>query len=338
MAEIKNNKQALVSVVVPVYNAEPYLEACIRSLLAQTYQNLEIILVDDGSTDCGYSICKRFEKDSEGKVRVVHKENGGVSSARNLGITLAEGEYLIFVDADDLVHRELLEIYMEANDRGKVLICQISSDKNDLDKKYGDKWKDGICNYSKENFMELFIQNYMNSPCNKLYNIEVLRKNNIRFRENLNLGEDLIFNLEYFRCSSSEYALIMYPLYCYQGDHRGSLTNDFRPDLFDVQLELFQILKEFLYSERLWNIKNQKLYYGVLWDRLYLTVRIYLEHRDHCDETDGTTMLQDILSRSEWREIEQECKARKLMTLKRIIKKWHLVFWRSNVNRSRLCI
>ena len=89
-----------VSVIVPVYNAHKYLKRCIRSILDQTYENLDIVLIDDGSQDNSLEICKRFEKEDQ-RVRVFHKENGGVSSARNYGIKKAQGEYIVFID--DLV-------------------------------------------------------------------------------------------------------------------------------------------------------------------------------------------------------------------------------------------
>ena len=100
---------ALVSIIVPVYNVEKWLERCIQSLVDQTYRTLEIILIDDGSTDSSSMICDRWaEKDR--RIIVVHKENGGLSSARNLGIDLAHGQYIGFVDSDDWVNSRFIEI------------------------------------------------------------------------------------------------------------------------------------------------------------------------------------------------------------------------------------
>lgn len=89
-----------ISVIVPVYNAEPYLEKCIESILAQTYQNIELVLVNDGSTDRSALICERF-KEKDSRVKVWHKANGGVSSTRNFALSVATGDYLVFVDCDD---------------------------------------------------------------------------------------------------------------------------------------------------------------------------------------------------------------------------------------------
>lgn len=326
MTEIKMDEQVLVSVVVPVYNAEEYLEACINSLLKQTYQKLDILLVDDGSTDGSLFLCQKYEKLARGKVRVIHKENGGVSSARNLGILSAKGEYLIFVDADDQVHKELVEIFMEANDKSKTLLCGISDNEADLEKVYESEWRENISFYSKECFMELFFYDYINSPCNKLYDVKILRKYKIQYPEGVDLGEDLIFNLEYFKRAPSEYKVLTCPLYYYQDDHTGSLTNYFRPDLYEIQIKLFRILEEFLRSEQVWNEKNQKIYFGMFWDRLYLTVQLYLEHMKVCKEPSDLTILRTALNHDIWRKLESECVIKGQMNWKRILKKWHLFF------------
>ena len=100
--------RAKISVIVPVYNVESYLARCVDSILAQTYQNLEIILVNDGSRDASGSICDAYaQKDS--RITVIHKENGGLSSARNAGIDAASGEYLTFVDSDDWIEPQTYE-------------------------------------------------------------------------------------------------------------------------------------------------------------------------------------------------------------------------------------
>lgn len=97
---------SLVSIIVPVYNVEPYIETCIQSLIRQTMGNIEVILVDDGSTDRSGELCDQYAEADE-RIRVIHKQNGGLSSARNAGISAAKGEYLLFVDSDDYVSASL---------------------------------------------------------------------------------------------------------------------------------------------------------------------------------------------------------------------------------------
>ncbi len=102
-------KQALISIVIPVYKVEPYLSKCIDSILAQTYTNLEIILVDDGSPDNCPKICDEYAK-LDNRIIVIHKENGGLSDARNAGIRIVTGEYIGFVDSDDYIDAKMYEI------------------------------------------------------------------------------------------------------------------------------------------------------------------------------------------------------------------------------------
>ncbi|KRN59625.1 hypothetical protein IV45_GL001374 [Limosilactobacillus secaliphilus] len=98
-----------VSVIIPVYNDEKYLEQCVKSALDQTYQNLEVILVDDGSTDTTPTLCEKLH-DQDQRVRVLHKENGGVGSSRNAGLAMATGDYVLFIDNDDLIDKDQIEI------------------------------------------------------------------------------------------------------------------------------------------------------------------------------------------------------------------------------------
>lgn len=109
-------EQPKISVIIPAYNAETYLEPCVRSVLQQTYQNLEILLIDDGSTDSTWEICRRLAA-ADSRIRPIHKQNGGVSSARNAGIAAASGEMLTFVDGDDELKENGLEALIEAQQR-----------------------------------------------------------------------------------------------------------------------------------------------------------------------------------------------------------------------------
>ncbi len=107
--QIKNNNQPLISIIIPVYKVEPYLRDCIDSCIQQTYKNIEIILVDDGSPDRCPAICDEYAK-KDSRIRVLHKTNGGLSDARNEGMKIAKGEWWTFVDSDDVLHPQMIEI------------------------------------------------------------------------------------------------------------------------------------------------------------------------------------------------------------------------------------
>ena len=117
----------LVTIIVPVYNTSKYLNKCLDTLLAQTYENIEIILVDDGSTDNSLEICKSYEEKDK-RIVVISKANGGSSSARNVGLDAAKGSYVGFVDSDDYVDGDFVSLMMEAIEKYDVPMAQISRD------------------------------------------------------------------------------------------------------------------------------------------------------------------------------------------------------------------
>ncbi|MGN1146475.1 MAG: glycosyltransferase family 2 protein [Acetatifactor sp.] len=122
----------LISIIVPVYNIMEYLPRCVESLQAQTYSNIEILLVDDGSTDGTGALCDRLAE-QDGRIRVFHKQNGGPSSARNLGILNSEGEYLGFVDSDDFVDSDMYELLYQAIEQFQVSVAQVGRDELDME-------------------------------------------------------------------------------------------------------------------------------------------------------------------------------------------------------------
>lgn len=167
-----------LSIIVPIYNCDKYLEECIESIINQTFKNFELILVDDGSTDNSGSICD-FYKDKDKRVRVIHKKNGGVSSSRNVGINLAIGKYVGFVDSDDIINRNMYKIMLEAINKEDADICQC---------KYEYFWNEDIdLNEEKENY------NYT-----VLSNIEAI-DNNFKYDDNQNTAITVLWNKIYKR-------------------------------------------------------------------------------------------------------------------------------------------
>lgn len=323
MVLAEENKK-LVSIVVPVYNVEMYLPACLDSLIGQTYGTIEILLVDDGSTDESGKICDAYAaKDS--RIRVCHKKNQGVSSARNTGIEMTGGEYLIFVDPDDCVHRQMVELYVNCMRKTGTLLCDITINKDELNSNHNreDECKQEEVLY--EDFMQLFYRDYINSPVNKFYKSEIIKKNHIRFPENMSLGEDLLFNLAYLRCADRVCRIIHVPLYYYRNDRIGSLSNSYRKDLFELQLNMFGSLKEFLEETNVWNEKNAEIYYRMYWDRLYLTAGMCRAYeKEHPEERHLPELLKDPV----WKEVWEECRKRGQITWKRRIKAASLNLWK----------
>ncbi len=176
--EIIKQKEPLISIIIPVYNILDCLEKCVNSCRNQTYQNLEILLIDDGSTDGTSELCDKL-KEKDSRIRVYHKQNGGTSSARNLGIELAKGDYLGFVDSDDFISTEMYETLLNAIRQQKALVAQVSRDEID---DRGSKLPD-VCIPPKEAYFcktkdflkELLLHKGDCSFCTKLFAKEVIK-------------------------------------------------------------------------------------------------------------------------------------------------------------------
>lgn len=184
----------LISIIVPIYKVEEYLNECVESLIKQTYTNLEIILVDDGSPDRCPEMCDHWAT-KDGRIRVVHKTNGGLSSARNAGIEVAIGEYIGFVDSDDFVHEQMYEKLAQGfvgRDNVGITACLVSAYRDGEITPYGKGWdikQPQILSYAEFNVaMIRLARPFM--VWNKLYRRDLI--GNIRFREGRN-NEDTLF-------------------------------------------------------------------------------------------------------------------------------------------------
>ncbi|WEG11500.1 glycosyltransferase [Pullulanibacillus sp. KACC 23026] len=235
--------EPLVSIIVPVYNVEPYLSSCIDSILAQTFKAIEIILVDDGSEDGSLKICNQYTKIDK-RVKVIKKRNRGVSSARNVGIDNARGLYIGFVDPDDTIEPNMYSAMVDVMVKMKpdVVVAQLKTDNQIINKvSVSEVWKDVDCpiNQSviRDEIMPMVIggKRFSLMHCvNKLYKRSCFQ--NRRFDETRNHGEDARFNLLLLSMVES-IVFLDQPLYNYVIRKRESLTVTFRPNLYDYLLD-----------------------------------------------------------------------------------------------------
>jgi len=211
----------MISVIVPVYKSASTLESCVKSLLEQTENDLEIILVDDGSPDECPKLCDALAE-TDARIRVIHKANGGVSSARNAGLETATGEYVLFVDSDDSVEPEMAEKLLRGIDRADIAICGyhhhfLGRDVEKIPKVNGES--------GAENFLQLYGKGFLNMPWNKLFKRELTG----RFDESISLGEDLLFNLDYLRRAEGV-TVVSEPLYHYIQNNSGDTLSSKKRD------------------------------------------------------------------------------------------------------------
>lgn len=191
--------ESLISVIVPVYNAERWIKKCIFSILRQTYHNIEIILVDDGSKDKSLTICKNFAK-TDTRIRIISKENGGVSSARNAGLLSAKGEYITFVDSDDFLASNAIGVMAKVIEQSKADFCvgQIIY-LSPVGNVHQNRVKNRVCKRIDMSEFCDFLDGMDTGPCGKLFKRSVIKQNNIMFDESVHMGEDTIFFYDYLR-------------------------------------------------------------------------------------------------------------------------------------------
>lgn len=238
----------MISIIVPIYNAESHLEKCIQSVINQSISNFELILVDDGSTDKSKIICQRFLNDN--RVRYYYKTNGGVSSARNFGIRKSSGNWLCFIDADDWVESDYLKNIISKNNADLVISNIKSINEN------GVKFN-SLHSKSEMRTESFFVPDdffdgnqfiLSNSPVAKTFKTDIIINNNIYFNEHLKNGEDFIFVLQYaLKCKTIEFNNQFN--YCYNKMNNQSVTNSYFKDYFinlkNTKNALFEVISNY---------------------------------------------------------------------------------------------
>lgn len=250
-----------VSIIVPVYNVENYVKRCLESLINQTYKNIEIVIVNDGSTDNSKIICDEYVK-KDSRIKLINKKNQGLGLARNTGLENITGDYVLFVDSDDYVEIDLVDTVYDIIKKNKCDFVRFHNYREDLNT--GEKkvrtscLKEGFYNKEDINKNILFpiigvlpketSENFVGmSVWRNLYKVSIIKDNNLKFvSEREFISEDVIFNINYFSLCNKAY-VINKPLYHYIVNE-SSLTSKYKPDRFDKEVIMFEevikILKE----------------------------------------------------------------------------------------------
>lgn len=263
------NKQPIVSVIVPVYNVEKYLNRCMESLVNQTENNIEIILIDDGSKDSSGLMCDEWEK-KDSRVRVIHKKNEGLGFARNSGIKIAKGEYIAYVDSDDYLETVALEKVVARLRETNADICYFGCVDVWEDKKRYGVVPDKLIYSSGENIE--YVKNILGPPATSteflfggvsawsgIVKRELIIRHNILFpSERECLCEDIFYNLQV--CMNSEIIAIEPTcLYCYCHNDNNSLTLRYREDRFEAAIKMNHKLREIMREKGLLELTEERL-------------------------------------------------------------------------------
>ncbi len=239
----------MVSVIIPVYNVEKYLKQCVESVLHQTYKDLEIILVDDGSPDNSGALCDEYAL-ADDRITVVHKKNGGLSDARNAGMAVAHGEYIFFLDSDDYIRKDTIELLLDRAKKENADIVFFSAHC------FSDSWipvSESMTvkyRYETDSGERVFVRRFENaewfcSACLHFYRADYLKRENLHFVKGL-LYEDFLFSgTAYLR--PCRIAALKKQLYFYREKRTGSIMNK-KP--VKINFDSFLYIAKYFVSEK----------------------------------------------------------------------------------------
>lgn len=251
-----------ISVIIPIYNSERYLEECLASIVGQSYQNIEIICIDDGSTDGSASILERFKKNDE-RVRIVRQENSGAATARNNGISHATGDYCIFVDADDWIEENTcdeINRIIQTTQYDVVLFDYYKEKKNGREARH---LYENACEFDAFSINELQMRaiglsnEWLHRPQDleilsplwtKAYKVELLRRQGV-FMKKMKCGEDTFFNIEYLGCCKS--ACYTRKIFYHYRSNEESVTRTYKADCFENFKTLYQYIDSYITNKKL---------------------------------------------------------------------------------------
>ena len=248
---MQKEREVVLSIIVPVYNAEKYLDRCIKSIYAQTLTDYEIILVNDGSKDDSLALCRKYAE-SDSRITVIDKENGGAGSARNKGIELAKGEYLAFPDVDDWFEPNMYEelYYIAKKADYDIVFSGVNNYSQDL--KFLNTINCPSVDFKtqdecRKNIMTLFpTTTIFDVPWNKLYKRELVVENGIRFTD-LRRCQDAVFNLDVYRCAKSVRSTEK-AYYNYLNNDSDKVNKKFPKNYIDINIYYYYHIKEMFES------------------------------------------------------------------------------------------
>lgn len=250
----------LISIIIPIYNSEAFLEKCIDSILSQTFKNFELILINDGSTDSSGKIIELYSR-KDSRIVVIQKTNSGVSDSRNIGIRSSKGEAICFIDSDDWIDDDYLESFINNFHDHQTLLIQNINRNGEIKENYNYK------NYSLETELDaLFTDNkllYSGGPVAKFYSRSIISDYHIFFNGEVNYGEDLIFFLDYIKHIKC-IRFLNYAKYHYRHTP-GSLSTKKSHPLHNYVI-VHSKIQEFIQWANSKDLTALKYFYSVDWD------------------------------------------------------------------------
>ncbi|RGX96942.1 glycosyltransferase family 2 protein [Blautia sp. OF03-15BH] len=254
----------LVSIIIPAYNVARYLDDCLKSVLNQTYTNLEIIVIDDGSTDKSLEICHSYAAKDK-RLKVIHQENAGVSAARNVGLSIMTGKYVLFIDSDDRIEQNMVEILVkeiEENEKNDAVFCGYKEFEDETDRIIKEVVPSKSKRVDRDNGVAEIFGEYATMLWNKMFRCSIIDKSDL-FDVTLKIGEDELWMVDVLK-KANNIMLIGTPLYYYrsraEGASKGQVFSEAKMTDYESQKKVLKSINEYG-SEALTLYAQQRLYY-----------------------------------------------------------------------------
>lgn len=291
----------LITVIVPVYNVENYLERCIDSIINQTYKKLEILLINDGSKDKSGEICDDYAKKDD-RIKVIHKENGGVSSARNIGLEKARGEYISFIDADDWIEKNMYEEMLKRIEESNVKMVRCSYYKEYDEKQealehiYKENQKINL-KHERQKVIELLISGRLHAYLPLLLIKKSVISKNLKFNTQVAMREDMIWLIDLV-CSLQSFYIDITPYYhYYQNPNSATNSKKFEERNIKNMLVVYDEIYKILERNELLNIKLKELLAFSFFSRISSEVTTWIKENKKRDLliylTEGESFRRD---------------------------------------------
>lgn len=293
--------EKLVSIIIPVYNRENTIRECIESALSQTYKNIEIVIVNDGSADNTDRIVKELIE-KYNNIKYICKENGGVSSARNVGIENAEGEYIVFLDSDDTLDKQFLSEMLAQMSDDVLPICGINVQYESVSLKHLYNENEKISSVPVKDIAFVYGKYLLSSAANKMYSRKVIVENNISFPTDVANGEDLIFNLLYAEYIK-EFKIVNQLLYNYSVSEDDTLHSTYEKKRFYYISRMYASFTDLL-KKLDCSIESFEIVKRMIMAEYVLAIRIYLK----CSSDkfgDKVKTIRKIFRSSEYSEVKK---------------------------------
>lgn len=318
---------ALVTIVVPIYNGEPYINHCVEQIQAQTYKNLEVIFVNDGSTDNTKEVAEEAIRNDD-RFILINKENGGTSTTRNKGIDNAHGKYIAFFDCDDEYDPDMIYILVSEIEKknadmvscGYYFKVQAGEQIYLEEKSYPDRYFPDF-DSMKDEYVAIWDSDMFYNIWNKLYRMEVIEKYGIRYREGHVYTEDRVFNRAFIsKCGGI--VLIDKCLYYYIRERSGSTSERYWEKNFEVRVKEYNELKEHFHEMNLWNDVSREYVSREFIERVAGCIENVFHAGEQLSKTQKKQLVKDMENDKDVREASKyaRCRSKKMKIIAAPIK------------------